>query len=106
MSRTDHHRPWQIRADDARGWPAYFWHNDWAHAREGRCTDGCGWTLPHHALDQPPAWYTHAVWHRPERQRTRLALRALAAEWNANGDLADGDVPSWQHRHGAAWHWL
>lgn len=46
-----------------------------------------------------PQWYVDHTWNNPERVRVRDDLRAMAKEWNANGDLEDGDFPNYQHRH-------
>jgi hypothetical protein len=107
MSRTDHHRPWRIRAEDrtVKDGLAYYHHSYWAHTRLGVCNDACGWTLPHWSLDQPPAWYRHAVWNGPERLRERCGLRQMAKEWNANSCLDEEDFPNFQHRHSAHWAW-
>jgi hypothetical protein len=107
VSRTDKDRPWQIRANDMSDLNngAYWFHNNWAHARLGGCTESCGWTLPHMVLSQPPHDYVHVVWYGPERARERTELGRLAREWNAHGELSDGDFANWQHRHSAAWTW-
>lgn len=101
MSRTDHHRPWQIRAEDDNTGLAYCHHSYWAHLRLGTCNERCGWTLPHCVLRHPPADYTHVVWHGPERAREQRDLRRLAQEYNANGDLEDGDFANYQARRSA-----
>lgn len=107
MSRTDHHRPWQIQAADRTNKHnrAYYWHNNWAHSIEGGCNDTCGWTFPHSVLSGPPHDYVHGLWYGPERARERDRLGQLAAEWNAHGDLEDGDFNNPQHRHRAQWAW-
>lgn len=101
MSRTDHHAPWQIRADDPinqRTGLAYWFHSSWSH-RTGGCDEYCGWTIAHSSLTAVPGWFTNHVWHDPERTRERDGLRALAREYTTFGDLQDGDFPCWQHRH-------
>lgn len=107
MSRTDKDRPWQIRAADMtdRNNRAYFWHDERHHIRVGGCGEGCEWTLPHIVLCQAPRDYVHEVWYGPERQRERTGLRQIALEYNAFGDVADGDFANWHHRHCAQWLW-
>jgi hypothetical protein len=51
------------------------------------------------------SWFVDHVWHNPERVRTRDQLRNLAREYNAYGDLEDGDFPNWQARNCARWSW-
>lgn len=104
MSRTDHHRPWQIRAADRidvkKNNPAYVHHYESDHARYGQCRD-CGWTLPHPVLSQPPHDYVRGVWYGPERQRERTGLARMAREFNTYGELLDGDFANHHHRHSA-----
>lgn len=50
-----------------------------------------------------PKWYVDHVWNGPERVRERDDLRALRDEYNAHGDLEDGDFPCWQTRSFARW---
>lgn len=104
MSRTDHHRPWRIRAADRTitNSPAYYWHDERAHLSSGDCHDNCGWTLPHWYLAGVPRWYVHGVWWGPERTREREYLRRLAVEFTTHGDLLDDDFACYQHRHCAA----
>ncbi len=127
MSRTDKDKPWQIRAAEHQA-PAYVDHRcggySWSpceidldpyeawknaynrtSARHYRVwkAPNCGWTLSHHHLASPPAWYIEHVWINVERVRERDGLRAMAREYNATGELEDGDFPCWQHRHMASW---
>jgi hypothetical protein len=53
----------------------------------------------------PPRWFRRHRWFGPERVRERDRLGKLAKEYNANGELDDGDFPNPQHRHGALWDW-
>lgn len=96
MSRTDHHRPWQIRAEDLSDLHTglIYW----------SCRLG-GWNIRHVSLSQPPRWYVNHVWNGPERQRERDGLRAMAQEYNEFGQLMDEDFPNYRHRHMAAWLW-
>ena len=108
MSRTDHHRPWQIRAADRtdvkKNNPAYFYHCEWQHSSNGgECGERCGWTLPHWSFGGPPREYRRQVWWGPERTREREGLRSLADEYTTFGDILDDDFPCYQHRHQAAW---
>jgi hypothetical protein len=50
-----------------------------------------------------PSEYVRAVYHRPERRRVRDEVRRLAREYNAYGDLDDGDVFNRQARSSARW---
>lgn len=52
-----------------------------------------------------PKWFVDHVWNGPERLRERDGLRALRDEYNAYGDLEDGDFPCWQTRSYARWMW-
>lgn len=52
-----------------------------------------------------PKWFVDHVWNEPERRRERDDLRALRDEYNAHGDLEDGDFPCWQTRGFARWMW-
>lgn len=103
MSRTDHHDPWRRRASDPANQVnglAYFHHS---HVESPYCGKYCGWSLSHATLMSTPRWFVRCLWSGPERQREREGLRALAGEYNAYGDLTDGDFASWQHRHSASW---
>lgn len=129
MSRTDKDRPWQLRICDTSGsLPVWFEHDSSRHAR-GECDAGsderggavehfrthrsrpwyrqdCSWQASFWAFQPgPPHQYCVETWHGPERIRERVDLRNLAREYNAHGDLHDGDFPNWQHRQGASWHW-
>ena len=125
MSRTDKDRPWQLLALDR--WPgSYFRHlcgngrdcdadvdplEAFQHAydrprpRYVRVLKSpqCGWTMPHASFSSPPHWYVRHVWHGPERVRERARLGQMVKEYNATGELADGDFANHQARHGAAW---
>jgi hypothetical protein len=105
MSRTDKDRPWQIRAADLTDHNnrAYFWHHETHHIREGGCGVYCEWTLPHTVLHQLPSQIVRVLWNGPERQRERTGLRRMALEYNAFGDIDDGDFVNRQHRHGVKW---
>lgn len=52
-----------------------------------------------------PKWFIDHVWNGPERVRERDGLKALRDEYNAHGDLEDGDFPCWQTRSFAKWMW-
>lgn len=52
-----------------------------------------------------PKWYVDHVWHNAERVRERDELRNLAREYNAYGQVEDGDFGNWQARHCATWYW-
>lgn len=52
-----------------------------------------------------PRWFVHHVWSGTERRRERDNLGKLVKEYNANGDLDDGDFPNYQARHCARWLW-
>lgn len=65
------------------------------------------WTYGHRSyrLISVPKWFIDNVWNEPERRRERDDLRALRDEYNANGNLEDGDFPCWQTRGFARWMW-
>lgn len=84
--------PWKIR----RLTPMCQWAPTYPSCRENRKL-----TIGRHV----PRWYVNHVWTEPERVRERDQLRNLAREYNAHGDLEDGDFPNWQHRRGATWYW-
>jgi hypothetical protein len=52
-----------------------------------------------------PRWYIDHTWFNPERVRTRDDLGEMAKEYNANGELEDGDFANHQHRHCSGWWW-
>lgn len=52
-----------------------------------------------------PRWFIQHTWSGPERVRERDLLGKMVREYNATGDLADGDFPSWQARNCARWLW-
>lgn len=52
-----------------------------------------------------PHWFIRHVWNGPERVRQRTLLGKLTKEYNATGDLDDGDFPNYQTRHCARWLW-
>lgn len=52
-----------------------------------------------------PRWYVQHVWDNAERVRERDGLRDMVKEHRAHRELADGDFPNHQHRHGATWYW-
>jgi hypothetical protein len=52
-----------------------------------------------------PGRYTEHVGHNPERVRQRDKLGQMVKEYNATGELDDGDFPNWQARHSARWLW-
>lgn len=51
-----------------------------------------------------PSAFVRTVYHGPERTRERK-LRDLAREYNAYGDLEDGDFFNRQGRNSARWDW-
>lgn len=52
-----------------------------------------------------PGWFIRHVWSGPERVRSRDTLKQFCKEYNATGDLHDGDFPNYQARHCARWLW-
>lgn len=52
-----------------------------------------------------PRWFVEHVGHNVERVRARDTLSKFCKEYNATGELADGDFPNWQYRHNARWLW-
>lgn len=52
-----------------------------------------------------PRWFVRHVWNGPERVRERSLLGEMAKEYNATGELDDGDFPNYQTRHSARWLW-
>lgn len=52
-----------------------------------------------------PRWFVKHVGHDPERVRERDKLGKMVKEYNATGELDDGDFPCWQARHAARWLW-
>jgi hypothetical protein len=105
MSRTDKDRPWQIIAQDRyeTAGLAYYHHNHYSHSRIGTCDDGCGWTLPYWMFNSPTREQIRVYWNGPERSRERIHLGRLAGEYNAHGDLSDGDFANFQHHHSVEW---
>jgi hypothetical protein len=129
MSRTDKDKPWQLRAADGQDGsyirhvcggrvpcdidvdPYDFWKNaynrtspDARHYRVWKAPS-CGPTVPYAYFVHPPHWYVRHVWTGPERVRERAQLGEMVKEYNAGGDLADGDFANYQHHHGAHWSW-
>lgn len=67
----------------------------------------CGYSLPFHEArwhESPPREFIHHVWTGRERVRERDGLNNLRREYNAHGELEDGDFENRQARHSA--HWL
>lgn len=52
-----------------------------------------------------PRWFVKHVGHSPERVRERDQLGKMVKEFNATGDLEDGDFANHQSRHAARWLW-
>ena len=52
-----------------------------------------------------PHWFVRHVWNGPERVRERNLLGRMVKEYNATGDIEDGDFPNYQTRHSARWLW-
>lgn len=71
------------------------WEPIWPTWRE------CRWLM----LGRTPRWFVKHVGHDPERVRERDKLGKMVKEYNATGDLEDGDFPCWQARHAARWLW-
>lgn len=92
MSRTDNTRP--LRLLEERDHPLAYWHDRLQT-----------WVLPYWVLNQPPHWYVRHVWNAPERVRERAQLGEMVKEYNAAGELEDGDFANYRHRHCAHWYW-
>lgn len=56
-------------------------------------------------LQPTPRWFIQHVWMEAERVRERDQLGKMVKQYNATGELDDGDFPNRQHRHGARWLW-
>lgn len=52
-----------------------------------------------------PHWFVNHVWNDMERTRERDQLGKMVKEYNATGELEDGDFGCWQGRHYARWMW-
>lgn len=124
MSRTDRHAPYWT-------WAAWYEpsHSLWCnrrfvcnltqypvrHAgkRPNRTTHMCTWgpvwpSWREHRwlmMSRPPGWFIKHVWSGPERVRKRDKLGKMVKEYNATGELEDGDFPNYQSRHCAQWLW-
>jgi hypothetical protein len=48
-------------------------------------------------------WLIHHLWTNMERVRERDDLDRMVKEYNATGELDNGDFPNYQHRHTALW---
>lgn len=119
VSRTDKDRPVYAREADPteRRIPSHH-HRNWrgepldcdldapTSQRRNRWNN-CSYWIPGitYYPGSPPRWFRRRQWYDPERLRERIDLRAMAREYNAHGDLDDGDFPCWQHRHRARWDW-
>ena len=124
MSRTDAHTPWWTYCEWYR--PAHgLWCNrryvcnlperPVRHAGRGPnvTRDLCTWEPIWPAyrevrwltLTPTPHSFIRCVWSGPERARERDRLGRMVKEYNATGELDDGDFPNWQARHGARWLW-
>lgn len=124
MSRTDVHAPYWTWA------PWYIeWHGMWCNRRyvcnlpaeptrrAGKAPDVrkwiCHWEpawpnyrqTPWLVVRRTPRWFVKHVGHDPERVRERDMLGKMVKEYNATGELDDGDFPCWQARHAARWLW-
>jgi hypothetical protein len=89
------HEDWPCDCDDFPETPTCDLHFDMRYSHYASTYYG----------DSIPAWYLNATWHGPERRRERDDLRMLAREYNAHGDLEDGDFDCPQARHRAGWSW-
>ena len=135
MSRTDAHVPWWARApwyEPAHHlYCSYYVRRSWQRGPEykpcnlperpvrhggGRtrvhvpqCTWEPVWPRYRHAERRfgryLPRWYVMHTWFEPERVRERDTLGEMAKEYNANGELEDGDFPNYHHRHCSSWWW-
>lgn len=135
MSRTDAHTPWWVRAPwyepvhhlycpnyVRRSWqkglnlkPCDLPESPVRHGGGRtrvyipRCTWEPVWPVYRHTERlfgrYVPRWYTMHVWFEPERVRERDTLGEMVKEYNANGELADGDFPNYHHGHCARWWW-
>lgn len=56
-------------------------------------------------MSQMPRWYVMHTWFEPERVRERDTLDEMVKEYNANGELEDGDFANHHHRHCSGWWW-
>jgi len=74
------------------------WEPVWPSWREARWLH---WARVGHA----PNWFVKHVWDGPERVRTRDTLGKMVKEYNATGELEDGDFPNYPARHCARWLW-
>ena len=120
MSRTDKDRPpWVVIVSEGRSGHR---HRD-AEGRHVACdADGTWWAAkrPDGSLGcfpvlplTRPAWWRYStappkadralLFHRRERSRARMATSRLRREFNAAGELVDGDVFCRQHRNGLRW---
>jgi hypothetical protein len=73
------------------------WEPVWP-GREVRWMRGYKWGVA-------PRWFVRHVWSGPERVRERVELGRMVHEYNANGELEDGDFANYRHRHCAWWLW-
>lgn len=71
------------------------WEPVWPSWRE------CRWLM----LGHQPRWFVKHVGHDPERVRERDQLGKMVKEYNATGELHDGDFANFQSRHAARWLW-
>lgn len=76
---------------------------------EARRNPTCDYSIPYgrsrYFRSPPPSWYINHVWTGPERVRERDKLNDLRREYNAHGELEDGDFENRQTRHSARWLW-
>lgn len=135
MSRTDAHTPWWTRAPwlepvhsiycelyIARGWQGGISKRACdlpesaeraANKHKKRGDRPCTWepVWPRyrdmHKLfgNHVPHWFIRHVWNGPERVRQRAELGRMIKEFNATGELEDGDYANYQTRHMARWLW-
>jgi len=113
LSRTDKDKPWwlgdRFRADhyigcsigrDPCDLPEKYLPY---HRMRSRCT----WEAVHHNgrywwNAPPPKWYTDHHWQNPQRVQERDRSRKMIAEYRGSKEV-ETEIPSFQHRHGAAW---
>lgn len=96
--RAVRHAPARIRSHRYGDMGQCTWEPVWPTWRESRWL---WWGRQGHA----PNWFVKHVWDGPERVRTRDQLGKMVKEYNATGELEDGDFANYPARHCARWLW-
>ena len=99
MSRTDHHRPYEIRAADPST-PLRYQPDRFLMFGQG---DDAEWHLPYSHFVHPPHWYIRHVYTGRLRAADRAWSRAAIGAYRAGEEIPV--EPDGRARNSAKWMW-